>query len=91
MIISNIHSRQNLNNRNWLLRTAGRNTCLFSFGWYFVEKLLNCYNGEYKHDTYPIHQFNGFSSVISPAGNGIIGRVPIYCNRSSRFRFQRQR
>lgn len=68
MIISNIYSQQNLNNRNWLLRTAGRNTCLFSFGWYFVEKLLNCYNGEYRHYTYPIHQFNGFSSVINPVG-----------------------
>ena len=68
MIISNIHSQQNLNNRNWLLRTAGRNICLFSFGWYFVEKLLSCYNGEYQYHIHPIHQFNGFSSVINPAG-----------------------
>ena len=68
MIISNIPSQQNLNNRNWLLRTAGRNICLFSFGWYFVEKLLSCYDGEYQYYIYPIHQFNGFSSVINPAG-----------------------
>lgn len=68
MIISNIHSQQKLNNRNWLLRSAGRNTCLFSFGWYFVEKLLSGYNIEYQYYIYPIHQFNGFSSVINPAG-----------------------
>lgn len=68
MIISNIHSRQNLNNRNWLLRTAGRNICLFSFGWNFVEKLLSCYNDEYQYHIYSIHQFSGFSSVINPAG-----------------------
>lgn len=68
MIISNIHSRKNLNNRNWLLRTAGRNTCLFSFGRYFVEKLLSSYNSEYQYYIYHIHQINGFSSVINPAG-----------------------
>lgn len=68
MIISNIHSQQNLNNRNWLLRTTSRSICLFSFGWYFVEKLLSCYNGEYQYYIYSIHQFNGFSSVINLAG-----------------------
>lgn len=68
MIISNIHSQQNPNNRNWLLRTASRSICLFSFGWYFVEKLLNCYNDEYQYHIHPIHQFNGFSSVINPVG-----------------------
>lgn len=68
MIISNIHSQQKLNNRNWLLRSAGRNTYLFSFGWYFVEKLLSYYSNEYQYYRCPIHQFNGFSSVINPAG-----------------------
>ena len=68
MIISNIHSQQKLNNGRWLLRMAGRNICLFSFGWYFVEKLLSCYNGEYQYYIHPIHQFNGFSFVINPAG-----------------------
>lgn len=66
--MSNIYSQQKFNNRKWLLRAVGRNTCPFSFGWYFVEKVLSCYSNEYQYYRCPIHQFNGFSSVINPAG-----------------------
>lgn len=50
------------------VENGGRNTCLFSFGRYFVEKLLSSYNSEYQYYIYHIHQINGFSSVINPAG-----------------------
>ena len=52
LIINNIHSQQNLNNRKEKLRE------------WFVEKMLSKYSPVYKRITLPIQQFIVFTIII---------------------------
>lgn len=64
LIISEIHSQQNLNRPKEKLRTTPRPIVDFSFGEYFVEKLLSIYSSECKRIKSTIHQINSFSTII---------------------------
>lgn len=66
LIISIIHSQQNLNNPKEKLRGQHRPIVVFSFGGYFIEKMLNGYKSVYKRVRLYIHQINGFSSILKP-------------------------
>jgi len=66
LIISNIHSQQNLNSPKEKLRTRHRLIVDFSFGECFVERLLNMYYSVYKWNKLLVHQINGFSSTLKP-------------------------
>lgn len=66
LIISIIHSQQNLNNPKEKLRGQHRPIVVFSFGECFVEKMLNGYKSVYKCVRISIHQINRFSSILKP-------------------------
>ena len=66
LTINNIHSQQNLNNRKEKLREEQHPIVDFSFGEWFVEKMLSIYKSVYKHITSTIHQINKFSSTLKP-------------------------
>ena len=59
-----MHSQQNLNRPKEKLRTTPRPIVDFSFGEYFVEKLLSIYSSECKRVKPTIHQINSFSTII---------------------------
>ena len=63
LIINNIHSQQNLNNRKRLLRNEQQPFVDFSFFEWFVEKMLNNYSTVYKRVIIVIHQINVFTSI----------------------------
>jgi len=64
LIINNIPSQQNLNKPKEKLRYSTLPIVDFSFGEWFVEKMLSHYRSVYKHITSTIHQINKFSSTI---------------------------
>ncbi|MFP5127943.1 hypothetical protein ACJEE1_16945, partial [Bacteroides intestinalis] len=52
--MSNIHFQQNLNNRKEKLREEQHTIVGFSFGEWFVEKMLSKYSSVYKWITLPV-------------------------------------
>jgi len=66
LIINDIHSQQNLNKPKEKLRDHRHLFVDFSFGEWFVEKMLRDYNLVYKHITSTIHQINKFLSTLKP-------------------------
>lgn len=64
LIIKDIRSQQNLNRPKEKLRTTPRPIVDFSFGEYFVEKLLSMYDSECERVKSTIHQINSFSTII---------------------------
>jgi len=66
LIISDIHSQQNLNKPKEKLRDHRHPFVDFSFGEWFVEKMLRGYSLVYKHITSTIHQINKFLSTLKP-------------------------
>ena len=60
LIINNIPSQQNLNKPKEKLRYRTLPFVNFSFGEWFVEKMLSLYDFVYKHITSTIHQINKF-------------------------------
>lgn len=64
LTINNIHSQQNLNNRKEKLRERQHTIVGFSFGEWFVEKMLSKYSSVYKWITLPIQQFIVFTIII---------------------------
>ena len=66
LVMSNIHFQQNLNNRKEKLREEQHTIVGFSFGEWFVEKMLRGYEAVYKYITLTIHQINKFSSTSKP-------------------------
>lgn len=64
LTINNIHSQQNLNNRKEKLREEQHPIVDFSFGEWFVEKLLRIYGPVYKDIKLSIHQINVFPTII---------------------------
>ncbi len=62
--ISNMRSQQKLNTPKEKLRITHRQIVDFSFGEWFVEKMLKGYKFVYKHITSAIHQINIFSIII---------------------------
>lgn len=68
LVISKIHSQQNLNNRKEKLRDGQHTIVDFSFGEWFVEKMLSKYISVYKRITSPIQQFIVFTIIIKSVG-----------------------
>ena len=66
MTINDIHSQQNLNKPKEKLRDHRHPFVDFSFGEWFVEKMLKVYRSVYKHITSTAHQINKFSSTSKP-------------------------
>ena len=66
LIIRNIYSQQNLNRPKEKLRDHRHPFVDFSFGEWFVERMLSIYLCIYKHITATIHQINKFSSTSKP-------------------------
>jgi hypothetical protein len=66
LIISDIHSQQNLNEPKEKLRSHRHPFVDFFFGEWFVEKMLRGYNLVYKNITSTIHQSNKFLSILKP-------------------------
>ena len=64
--MSNIHFQQNLNNRKEKLREEQHTIVGFSFGEWFVERMLRAYLYGYKHITYTIQRINDFHSPLKP-------------------------
>ncbi len=64
LVIRKIHSQQNLNNRKEKLREGQHTIVGFSFGEWFVEKMLSKYISVYKRITSPIQQFIVFTIII---------------------------
>ena len=64
LTINNIHSQQNLNNRKEKLREEQHTIVGFSFGEWFVEKMLSKYSSVYKWITLPVQQFIVFTIII---------------------------
>ena len=60
LIINKIHSQQNLNKPKGKLRNRTRTIVDFSFGEWFVEKMLSRYGFVYEHITSTIHQSTNF-------------------------------
>ena len=66
LTINDIHSQQNLNKPKEKLRDHRHPFVNFSFGEWFVEKMLRGYEAVYKYITLTIHQINKFSSTSKP-------------------------
>ncbi|TGY02239.1 hypothetical protein E5355_13660 [Bacteroides muris (ex Afrizal et al. 2022)] len=66
LIISDIHSQQNLNRPKEKLSIKPRLIVGFSFGEWFVERMLNIYLCRYKHIKYAIQRINDFHSPLKP-------------------------
>ena len=64
LTISKIRSQQNLNNRKEKLREGQHTIVDFSFGEWFVEKMLSKYISVYKRITSPVQQFIVFTIII---------------------------
>ena len=64
LAISKIRSQQNLNNRKEKLREGQHPIVDFSFGEWFVEKMLSKYISVYKRITSPVQQFIVFTIII---------------------------
>ena len=64
--MSNIHFQQNLNNRKEKLREEQHTIVGFSFGEWFVERMLRTYLYGYKYVTYAIQRINDFHSPLKP-------------------------
>ena len=64
--MSNIHFQQNLNNRKEKLREEQHTIVGFSFGEWFVERMLRIYLYGYKYLTYTIQRINDFHSPLKP-------------------------
>lgn len=64
LVMNNIQSQQNLNNRKEKLREGQYMTVDFSFGEWFVEKMLSKYGSVYKRITLPVQQFIVFTIII---------------------------
>lgn len=64
--MNNIHSQQNPNNRKEKLREGQHTIVGFSFGEWFVERMLSIYLYVYKHITYTIQRINDFHSPLKP-------------------------
>lgn len=64
LVMSNIHFQQNLNNRKEKLREEQHTIVSFSFGEWFVEKMLSKYSAVYKWITLPVQQFIVFTIII---------------------------
>lgn len=64
LTINNIHSQQNLNNRKEKLREEQHPIVDFSFGEWFVEKMLSKYLSVNKCVIYAIQQINVFTIII---------------------------
>ena len=64
--ISNIHSQQNLNKPKGALRHKRPTFVDFSFGEWFVEKMLRTHLSIYKHLTISICQINKFLPTTKP-------------------------
>ena len=64
--MSNIHFQQNLNNRKEKLREEQHTIVGFSFGEWFVERMLRIYLIRYKHITYTIQRINDFHLPLKP-------------------------
>ena len=64
LTINNIHSQQNLNNRKEELREEQHPIVDFSFGEWFVEKMLRIYLSVNKCVIYAIQQINVFTIII---------------------------
>ncbi|NBH90417.1 hypothetical protein D7V78_18605 [Parabacteroides distasonis] len=66
LIISDIHSQQNLNRPKEKLSIKPRPIVGFSFGEWFVERMLRIYLYGYKHITYTIQRINDFHPPLKP-------------------------
>ncbi|QJE27783.1 hypothetical protein HHO38_05300 [Parabacteroides distasonis] len=66
LIISNIYSQQNLNRPKEKFRRKIRPIVGFSFGEWFVERMLSIYLCGYKHIAYIIQRINDFHSLLKP-------------------------
>lgn len=66
LIINNIYSQQNLNKPKEKLRYSRPSIRPFSFGEWFVERMLCIYLFVYKHITSTIQQINDFHSPLKP-------------------------
>ena len=64
LTINNIHSQQNLNNRKEKLREEQHPIVDFSFGEWFVEKMLSKYLSVNKCVIYAIQQINVYTIII---------------------------
>ena len=64
LIINNIHSQQNLNRPKEKLSIKPRPIVGFSFGEWFVERMLRIYLYVYKYFTYTIQRINDFHSPL---------------------------
>lgn len=64
LVISKIHSQQNLNNRKEKLREGQHTIVDFSFGEWLVEKMLSKYSSVYKKITLPVQQLIVFTIII---------------------------
>ncbi len=68
LVMSNIHFQQNLNNRKEKLIEEQHTIVGFSFGEWFVEKMLSKYSSVYKRITLPVQQFIVFTIIIKSVG-----------------------
>lgn len=68
LVISKIHSQQNLNNRKEKLREGQHTIVDFSFGEWLVEKMLSKYSSVYKQITLPVQQLIVFTIIIKSVG-----------------------
>ncbi|RXE73857.1 hypothetical protein ED551_06600 [Muribaculaceae bacterium Isolate-013 (NCI)] len=66
LIISNIHSQQNLNRPKEKLSIKPQPIVGFSLGEWFVERMLRIYLHGYKHITYTIQRINDFHLPLKP-------------------------
>jgi len=64
LTINDIHSQQNLNKPKEKLRDHRHPFVDFSFGEWFVEKMLSKYSTVYKRITLPVQQFIVFTIII---------------------------
>jgi len=66
LIISDIYSQQNLNRPKEKLSIKPQPIVGFSFGEWFVERMLRIYLYGYKHITYTIQRINDVHSPLKP-------------------------
>ena len=62
----NIHSQQNFNRAKEKLSIKPLSIVSFSFGEWFVERMLSIYLFGYKHITHNIQRVNDFQSPLKP-------------------------
>lgn len=69
MIMSKIRSQQIFIKEDVLLKRESNNNCYFSFGEYFVERMLSIYAIDIQLYVCIIHQFNSFSLITKSIVN----------------------